>query len=341
MNPIWRVAHEMSKSRSETQKRNQRRRTVAKERTKLAKEQQRQEYLDRDRRRYVLGEENQCKATVEHDEAGESSAEKFQRELCWCIEQLEVGLLNPKATKLQRQESEKILRTLKSSKAPMAKKRQVMHATFGDYRTKIQDERKKHAAAMKQRFIKPAGKSQEAEVGKFLRRASSVNKEDAEAILAQQNGDSEVKDAADVDAHHSNSCQGNVDDDENKAEDKSGVVEKQSVVNSASESIPADKDSKNTGNSDFKFDFDIKPDSESDEDSDIVSSQEEKQDVEKADEGKDGEGSKVNKDASQDSSSESKEAMSKRTDSCQKEASVENASLQSQMEGMCVKAAEN
>lgn len=44
------------------------------------------------------------------------------------------------------QEVERVLRTLKSPKAPIAKKRQVMRATFGDYRSKMLQEEKKHLA---------------------------------------------------------------------------------------------------------------------------------------------------------------------------------------------------
>ena len=44
------------------------------------------------------------------------------------------------------EEAKKLLRTLKSPRAPMAKKRQVMRMTFGDYRTKMAKEEKKNAA---------------------------------------------------------------------------------------------------------------------------------------------------------------------------------------------------
>ncbi|XP_077868683.1 uncharacterized protein LOC102809310 [Saccoglossus kowalevskii] len=95
MNPIWRVAHEMSKTRSETQKRNQRRREAAK-----------------------------TKRIVQ--------------------------------TKLQQ-------------------KRQVMHSSFGDYRVKMQDEKKKLAAAMKNASVFPAGEEVEKK-GQFFKKASSQQK---------------------------------------------------------------------------------------------------------------------------------------------------------------------
>ena len=42
-------------------------------------------------------------------------------------------------------EAEKLLKILRSSKAPMARKRQIMRASFGNYRARMQQEEKKHA----------------------------------------------------------------------------------------------------------------------------------------------------------------------------------------------------
>lgn len=41
------------------------------------------------------------------------------------------------------QDTEKTLRSLKSSSQPMVKKRQLMQSAFGDYRKKMADEEKK------------------------------------------------------------------------------------------------------------------------------------------------------------------------------------------------------
>lgn len=41
------------------------------------------------------------------------------------------------------EEASRALKTLRSSKAPLAKKRQVMRAMTGDYRQKMEEEKKK------------------------------------------------------------------------------------------------------------------------------------------------------------------------------------------------------
>uniref|UniRef100_H2ZSF1 Uncharacterized protein n=1 Tax=Latimeria chalumnae TaxID=7897 RepID=H2ZSF1_LATCH len=72
-----------------------------------------------------------------------SAEEQLQRELDWCVEQLELGLRNPKSTQKQTNEAVRALRTLHSEKAPLVKKRQLMRTLFGDYRNKMEEERKK------------------------------------------------------------------------------------------------------------------------------------------------------------------------------------------------------
>ncbi|KAF6734686.1 UPF0488 protein C8orf33-like [Oryzias melastigma] len=77
----------------------------------------------------------------EEEELG--AEEKLNRELDWCIEQLELGLKCQKGTPKQKEEASRALKTLRSSKAPLAKKRQVMRAMTGDYRKKMEEERAK------------------------------------------------------------------------------------------------------------------------------------------------------------------------------------------------------
>ncbi|XP_043082596.1 UPF0488 protein C8orf33 homolog [Puntigrus tetrazona] len=67
--------------------------------------------------------------------------EQLSRELDWCIEQLELGLRTQKTSSKQREEASHALKTLRSSKAPLVKKRQVMRAISGDYRKKMEEER--------------------------------------------------------------------------------------------------------------------------------------------------------------------------------------------------------
>ncbi|XP_028332494.1 UPF0488 protein C8orf33 homolog [Gouania willdenowi] len=74
----------------------------------------------------------------------EPSAEKqLSRQLDWCIEQLERGLMSQKGTPKQKEEASRALKTLRSSKAPLVKKRQVMRAMAGDYRQKMTEEKSK------------------------------------------------------------------------------------------------------------------------------------------------------------------------------------------------------
>ncbi|XP_075035555.1 UPF0488 protein C8orf33 homolog isoform X3 [Mixophyes fleayi] len=66
----------------------------------------------------------------------------FEDELDWCIRQLESGLLRRNPTPNQVSDTQRILRVLRSRKAPFVKKRQVMNQVFGNYRVKMADERR-------------------------------------------------------------------------------------------------------------------------------------------------------------------------------------------------------
>ncbi|KAJ7393528.1 hypothetical protein OS493_006512 [Desmophyllum pertusum] len=76
-------------------------------------------------------------------ETSESAEDKFQCELNWCIEQLEMGLAFQKPDKKQAEVAERHLRSLNSSKTPLPRKRQLMFSLFGDYRKKMQDDKRK------------------------------------------------------------------------------------------------------------------------------------------------------------------------------------------------------
>ncbi|CAJ1080861.1 UPF0488 protein C8orf33 homolog isoform X1 [Xyrichtys novacula] len=72
-----------------------------------------------------------------------SAEEQLNRQLDWCIEQLELGMKSQKGTPKQKEEASRALKTLRSSKAPLVKKRQVMRAMIGDYRKKMEEEKSK------------------------------------------------------------------------------------------------------------------------------------------------------------------------------------------------------
>lgn len=74
----------------------------------------------------------------------DSEAEdRLELELCWCIQQLEASLATGKLHEKQAHDLGKHLHSLKSSTAPLVKKRQIMRSVFGDYRAKMaKDEQK-------------------------------------------------------------------------------------------------------------------------------------------------------------------------------------------------------
>jgi hypothetical protein len=73
--------------------------------------------------------------------------DKFELELCWCIQQLQTGLTEMKLEDKQLYNLTKSLNVLKSNNASLIKKRQVMRNTFGDYRSKMVEDEKKFGKA--------------------------------------------------------------------------------------------------------------------------------------------------------------------------------------------------
>ncbi|KAF7661575.1 hypothetical protein LDENG_00259070 [Lucifuga dentata] len=78
-----------------------------------------------------------------------SAEQQLNRQLDWCIEQLELAMRSQKSTPKQKEEASRALKTLHSSKAPLAKKRQVMRAMTGDYRKKMEEEKSKQFQLIK------------------------------------------------------------------------------------------------------------------------------------------------------------------------------------------------
>lgn len=97
------------------------------------------------RKKQEQSRKESVKVTEEHDGVGtqdncESAEDKFHRELNWCIEQLEMGLAFQKPDKKHAEVVYRHLRSLKSSKTPMPRKRQLMFSLFGDYRKKMKED---------------------------------------------------------------------------------------------------------------------------------------------------------------------------------------------------------
>ncbi|XP_040847491.1 UPF0488 protein C8orf33 homolog [Ochotona curzoniae] len=72
--------------------------------------------------------------------SAEAQAEQLARELAWCVEQLELGLRTRKATERQREQASSALRSLRSERTPLPRKRQLMRTLFGDYRARMEAE---------------------------------------------------------------------------------------------------------------------------------------------------------------------------------------------------------
>ncbi|XP_069697227.1 UPF0488 protein CG14286 [Periplaneta americana] len=112
----------------------------------------------------------------------------FDLELKWCIQQLQ-AILSSKVTAKQAQEATSSLNVLKSKTALVIKKRQVMRASFGDYRTKMAEEEKKISKAQEKVRIdasSPSSKSQ------FVKRSSVIDKTDHEVSQTSLGNDSEI-----------------------------------------------------------------------------------------------------------------------------------------------------
>ncbi|XP_069726277.1 UPF0488 protein C8orf33 homolog isoform X2 [Phaenicophaeus curvirostris] len=113
--------------------------------------------------RKAKAEANRCqnKGASHQDETSQSD-EQLRKEVDWCVEQLELGLKTQKSTPKQAEEALRAIKTLRSNKAPLVKKRQVMRAIFGDYRKKMEEERCKElklmeAAAKSARIVEVKG----------------------------------------------------------------------------------------------------------------------------------------------------------------------------------------
>ncbi|XP_054616417.1 UPF0488 protein C8orf33 homolog isoform X2 [Dunckerocampus dactyliophorus] len=113
-----------------------------------------------------------------------SAEEQFKRQLDWCIEQLELGMKSHKATPKQREDASHGLKTLRSSKAPLVKKRQVMRAMAGDYRKKMEEEKNKQFKLIRSAQVKVKSGSLKKSV--FHRRAEGKQEENQHQSEAQE-----------------------------------------------------------------------------------------------------------------------------------------------------------
>ncbi|KAL8175175.1 UNVERIFIED_CONTAM: hypothetical protein K2H54_015136 [Gekko kuhli] len=126
------------------------------------------------------------KAAPDQTEVCQQPEEQVKREVEWCVEQLELGLKTQKSTPKQRDEALRAIKTLRSEKAVLAKKRQIMRLMFGDYRKKMAEERRKQL-----KFMQAASKTARiTEVPEDTRRKSSrVFRKSVEVAGKSQNSE--------------------------------------------------------------------------------------------------------------------------------------------------------
>ncbi|XP_072125352.1 UPF0488 protein C8orf33 homolog isoform X2 [Mobula birostris] len=142
----------------------------------------------------TTGGERICKGSTEVQSL--SAEEQLWREVDWCIEQLELGLRSQKSSQKQVDEALCACRTLRSEKAPLVKKRQVMRSIFGDYRRRMEEERQKQLklmrAATRSATIKPVEEQTRSKV--FRKTANKLLKIEASAADNPMNPEQTVVD---------------------------------------------------------------------------------------------------------------------------------------------------
>ncbi|NXD27874.1 CH033 protein, partial [Spelaeornis formosus] len=111
------------------------------------------------------------------EKTSQQSDEQLRKEVDWCVNQLELGLKTQKPTPKQAEEALRAIRTLRSDKAPLVKKRQLMRVMFGDYRKKMQEElcrelKLMEAAAKSARIVELKGST--CKNGQFIRKCSGA-----------------------------------------------------------------------------------------------------------------------------------------------------------------------
>ncbi|XP_030906269.2 UPF0488 protein C8orf33 homolog isoform X1 [Melopsittacus undulatus] len=130
--------------------------------------------------RRATAEASRCpNAGISHqDETSQQSGNQLWKEVDWCVEQLELGLKTQKSTPKQVDEALRAIKTLRSEKAPLVKKRQLMRTMFGDYRKKMEEELCKELklmeAAVKSAKVVEVKRNICKKKGQFIRKCSEA-----------------------------------------------------------------------------------------------------------------------------------------------------------------------
>ncbi|NXP08672.1 CH033 protein, partial [Thinocorus orbignyianus] len=124
----------------------QKKKKKKKQKTSVSKK----ETEETDINRTAKAEANGCQNedNCHQDETFQQPDEQLWKEVDWCVEQLELGLKTQKSTPKQAEEARRAIKTLRSDKAPLVKKRQLMRTMFGDYRKKMEEEWRKELKLM-------------------------------------------------------------------------------------------------------------------------------------------------------------------------------------------------
>ncbi|XP_054446103.1 UPF0488 protein C8orf33 homolog isoform X2 [Pteronotus mesoamericanus] len=99
----------------------------------------------------------------------EAQAEQLARELSWCVEQLELGLKMQRPSPKQKEQAIGAIRTLRSDRTPLPRKRQLMRSLFGDYRAQMEAEWREALRALKTAQVQPVGEAMRKKSGKVCR----------------------------------------------------------------------------------------------------------------------------------------------------------------------------
>ncbi|XP_061206785.1 UPF0488 protein C8orf33 homolog [Neopsephotus bourkii] len=130
--------------------------------------------------RKARAEASRCQnaGTSHQDETSQQSRDQLWKEVDWCVEQLELGLKTQKSTPKQVDEALRAIKTLRSDKAPLVKKRQLMRAMFGNYRKKMEEELCKELklmeAAVKSARVVKVKRNICKKKGQFIRKCSEA-----------------------------------------------------------------------------------------------------------------------------------------------------------------------
>lgn len=114
--------------------------------------------------------------------SAEDQAERLSRELAWCVEQLELGLKMQRPSPKQKEQAAAAIRTLRSEKTPLPRKRQLMRSMFGDYRALMEAQRREALRSLKAAAhaaqVQPVGEAARRRSGKVCRARLAAGAED-------------------------------------------------------------------------------------------------------------------------------------------------------------------